>query len=75
MIEVDARGLSCPLPVVKTKKTLEENPLDLVVVLVDNAVARDNVARLAGSQNRLIEVEEIEGCFRLTLSTRGSARG
>ncbi|MCK4721832.1 MAG: sulfurtransferase TusA family protein, partial [Dehalococcoidia bacterium] len=26
MIEVDVRGFSCPIPVVKTKKAIEEHP-------------------------------------------------
>ncbi|MDP3014194.1 MAG: sulfurtransferase TusA family protein [Candidatus Subteraquimicrobiales bacterium] len=66
-IELDLRGLSCPIPVAKTKRALEENPSSEVIALVDNAVARDNVARLAKSKGYAVELEEIESCFRLTL--------
>ncbi|MDZ4179455.1 MAG: sulfurtransferase TusA family protein [Coriobacteriia bacterium] len=45
MIEVDARGLSCPLPVMRTKKALESNP-DALVVLADSGTAKVNVNNL-----------------------------
>jgi selenium metabolism protein YedF len=45
---VDARGLSCPQPVVRTKKMLEYlEPENGLVTIVDNEVARDNVLKLA----------------------------
>jgi tRNA 2-thiouridine synthesizing protein A len=50
MTEVDARGLSCPIPVVKTKQTMESNPSDKITVLVDSNVAKENVIRLAESK-------------------------
>ncbi len=43
---VDARGLQCPQPVVLTSKAI--TVADQVTVIVDNAVARENVTRLAG---------------------------
>jgi selenium metabolism protein YedF len=53
---VDARGLACPQPVIKTKNALETN--DGVVVIVDNPVARENVSRLAKSLGCEPNVEE-----------------
>ena len=50
MNEVDARGLSCPIPVVKAEKAIDRNPGEEIIVLVDNEVARENVTRLAGSK-------------------------
>ena len=50
--EVDARGLSCPQPVILTKKVLEDTPEGEILVLVDTENARDNVVRLAESQCR-----------------------
>ena len=38
---LDARGLECPLPVVKTKELLKE--IDEVKVLVDNEIAIENL--------------------------------
>ena len=41
---VDARGLACPAPVVKTKDALKGGAAE-IEVLVDNPTARDNVCR------------------------------
>jgi len=68
MIEVDARGFSCPIPVVKTKKAIEENPKEQVAVLVETAVSRENVSRLAQSKGYSVKVEGVEDGFRLSLS-------
>jgi len=68
MIEVDARGLSCPIPVVKTKRAIEGNPKEPVTVLVESAVSRENVTRLAESKGYLVEIEDIEDGFRMRLS-------
>ena len=46
MFEVDCRGLSCPEPVINTKRALKSNP-NGVVVLVDNRVPLENVTRFA----------------------------
>ncbi len=67
MVEVDARGFSCPIPVVRTKKAIEENPKESVTVLVETAVSKENVSRLARSQGYSVEVEETGGEFRLIL--------
>ncbi len=61
---VDAKGLSCPQPVILTKKALEAN--SDVTVLVDNETARENVKRLATSAGCSIEaVEETGGIFKI----------
>jgi TusA-related sulfurtransferase len=43
---IDARGLSCPQPVVLVDKAVANGNTDLEI-LVDNEVARENVSRLA----------------------------
>ena len=68
MIEVDARGLSCPIPVVKTKEAIDKNPKSSLTVLVDNEVSKENVSRLARSRGYSVEVETAEDGFRLLLS-------
>ena len=65
MIEVDSRGFSCPIPVVKTKKALDENPKESIAVLVDTEVSKENVSRLAKSRGYSVEVEQTEDGFRL----------
>ncbi len=52
---VDARGLSCPQPVVLTKKALEDNAR--VTTIVDNETALENVKRLAGKFGCAVTVE------------------
>lgn len=61
MIEVDVRGFSCPIPVVKTKKAIEENPGQPLTVLVETAVSKENVSRLAQSKKYGVKVEEVAG--------------
>ena len=57
MIEIDARGLGCPIPVVKTKKAMDENPGEPITISVETAVAKENVSRLAAAKKYSIEVE------------------
>ncbi len=44
MIKVDARGLSCPQPVLATKNAIIDHPKS-IEVLVDNETAKGNVKR------------------------------
>jgi tRNA 2-thiouridine synthesizing protein A len=71
MIEVDVRGFSCPIPVVKTKKAMEENPAESIDVLVESGVSRENVSRLAQSRGYSVTVVDVEDGFRLVLSPPG----
>jgi selenium metabolism protein YedF len=48
---IDARGLSCPAPVLLVKDTLEQENLQELTVLVDDEACRENVTRFLGSQN------------------------
>ena len=48
---IDARGLSCPAPVLLVKDTLEKENLQELTVLVDDEACRENVTRFLGSQN------------------------
>ncbi|MDI6688823.1 MAG: sulfurtransferase TusA family protein [Actinomycetota bacterium] len=66
-IEVDVRGLSCPLPVVKTKKAIEENPNEPIVVLIDSAVSVENVSRLARSKGYSVNVKQKGDEFHLLI--------
>jgi len=61
MIEIDARGFSCPIPVVKTKNAIEENPNQPIAVLVETAVSKENVSRLAQSKQYSVKVEKVAG--------------
>lgn len=65
--EIDARGLSCPQPVLLTKKSVEKNH-EGVRVLVDNTTARDNIKRFAGSSGYNFEAKEQGDDFLLILT-------
>lgn len=47
---IDARGFSCPMPVVMVQKELKKSAPAELDVLVDNQTALENVTRFAGSQ-------------------------
>lgn len=53
---IDARGLSCPQPVLLTTRALEEGDTDLEI-LVDNEVSRENVLRLAARRGLKAEAQ------------------
>lgn len=57
MTEIDARGLSCPIPVTKTKQAMEKNPKEEIVILVDSNVAKENVTRLAESKKYSVNIQ------------------
>ena len=68
MIEVDVRGLSCPIPVVRTKKAIDEHPNEPLTVLVETAVSKENVSRLAQSRGYSVESENVDDGFCIVLS-------
>jgi len=68
MVDVDVRGYSCPIPVVTTRKAMDENPEEALNVFVDSAVSKENVSRLAESRGYSVKVEGVEDGFRLLLS-------
>lgn len=71
MIEVDVRGFSCPVPVARTKKAMEENPTEPLSVLVESAVSKENVSRLAKKRGYSVTLEDVEDGFRLVLRPPG----
>lgn len=71
MVEVDVRGLSCPMPVVKTSKAIAEHPNEELTVLVETAVSKENVIRLAQSRGYSVKVEVERGEYHLRLIPPG----
>ena len=63
---VDARGRSCPEPVLMTKKALAQQSGRLQV-LVDNQVAVDNITRFAQNKGLAVRVENKGSDFSFTL--------
>lgn len=63
---VDARGFSCPMPVIMVQKAVKKENGDLEV-LVDNQCAVDNVTRFAENQGYTVTVSSEGSDFRLLL--------
>ncbi len=63
---VDARGYSCPMPVIMVQKAVKKENGDLEV-LVDNQCAVDNVTRFAENQGYTVTVSPEGNDFRLLL--------
>lgn len=55
--QIDARGLSCPQPVLLTKKAVADNPKEICII-VDNTTAKNNVERFLKSFNYSVKAEE-----------------
>lgn len=61
MRKIDTCGMSCPQPVLMTKKSLEESPEGLDII-VDNNTAKANVERFlksAGYSAKTIEKDDL----------------
>lgn len=67
IITVNASGLSCPQPVMLTKKALAGLEAGRVEVLVDTATSRNNVSRFAQNKGWRVEVEEREKGYKVIL--------
>ena len=65
---IDARGLSCPMPVVMTQKAIQKGAPASLEVLVDAQVAVENVTRHAQSQGYQVKAEPQGTDFKLVLS-------
>ncbi|MBN2239635.1 MAG: sulfurtransferase-like selenium metabolism protein YedF [Dehalococcoidales bacterium] len=63
--EIDARGLACPLPVIRTKKALERIDEGSITVIIERPEGSQNVQRFAESQDCQVEVEEKDDLYYL----------
>ena len=65
---VDARGLSCPMPVVMVQNEVKKGNPDHLTVMVDAMVCVENVKRYASSQGYRVDVTEVDGEYKLELT-------
>jgi selenium metabolism protein YedF len=65
MKTIDCTGKTCPLPVIETKKALEEGDTQAIAVIVDNPVSSENVMRFLESQGYSVKVTQENGKNRL----------
>ena len=78
MKQLDMRGKACPMPVIETKKILEEvKKAEEVRVLVDNEIAVQNLTKLAGHEGmKAVSEKHSDKEFEVTfLPSEGRADG
>ncbi|MBI5570638.1 MAG: sulfurtransferase-like selenium metabolism protein YedF [Desulfomonile tiedjei] len=73
LFTVDARGLTCPQPVLETKKVLDEGLANRFRVLVDNETSRENVSRFARNKGCEVVIDDSrqDGCEITITRTAG----
>ncbi len=65
---VDARGFSCPQPVLMTLDEISKVNKGEIVVLVDTDTSKENVSRAAASKGwQVKDVQEENTGYRITL--------
>ena len=67
MTKLDARGLSCPEPVIMIRKAMASNEAAYEIV-VDNNASKENVTRFAEHQGYKVSVAENAGEYTLSIS-------
>ena len=65
---IDARGYSCPTPVVMVQKAVKNGAPDTLEVAVDNQCSVENVKRFAQNAGYQVKVSDFEGDFKLVLT-------
>lgn len=75
MIKVNAIGDVCPIPVVKTKKAMQEvTGAETIEVLVDNEIAVTNVTKMASGAGASVTSEKIADAeYKITIEVTGEA--
>ncbi len=68
MDQIDARGLACPAPVLKTKDLVEKQNPKTLSVIVDSPAARENLVRFLESRGYTALVEEKDTVFTIFAS-------
>ncbi len=64
---VDARGLSCPQPVILARKAIAAAQFP-IEVLVDTVTSRENVRRMAEGAGCKVRIEPVADEFKLTIT-------
>ena len=66
MTTIDARGISCPEPVILASQAMKSGEAAYEII-VDNRVSRENVTRYAEHQGYTVSVTETDGEFTLAI--------
>ena len=65
---IDARGLSCPMPVLMVQREVKKNAPETLEVLVDNMTAVGNITRFASAAHYAVKTEEVDVEYKLILT-------
>ncbi|HEX3011263.1 MAG TPA: sulfurtransferase-like selenium metabolism protein YedF [Syntrophomonadaceae bacterium] len=68
---IDARGLTCPQPVILTKRAMDQGESDDLTTIVDNNAALENVSKLGKSQGYDVNVEEQDQTYYIRMNKTG----
>lgn len=70
---LDAKGLNCPLPILRAKKTLKEVPAGgtLEVLATDPGSVADFAAFCRSTGNELVEATAADGVYRFLIKHTG----
>lgn len=67
--DIDARGLTCPQPVILTRTAMKEN--SEIEILVDNQTALENIRRLAENSGWNFEDTIADAHYKITITSSG----
>jgi TusA-related sulfurtransferase len=68
---IDARGLSCPQPVIMALNEIKSGDENEIIVLVDTDTSKENVVRAATSQGCMVnDVSSEQEGYRITITKR-----
>jgi len=70
---IDARGESCPLPLMLIKQAINDSNIrDQFVLLMDCKTSRENVERFLTDNRILFETKEEGDSFQITVNKSGT---
>ncbi len=70
MFELDCRGLSCPIPLVKLQKAIAAHPNEVILMKVDTETAREHSTRLAEGKGYTVKMSRQGEDINLELTPR-----
>ena len=66
---VDARGLSCPQPILMTLDAIKKGGTDEIIVMVDTEASKENVSRaVAGKGWSVAAITEEGSIYHITIN-------
>lgn len=72
MRTIDAQGKACPIPLIMTRKALDEISDDeTLVILIDNDLSVKNVTRFLDEHQMKVAIEKAGNTYRLTVNKTG----